>query len=167
MKAKTLLLNASYEPLRVLEWTDAIRMIFLDKVDVLEEHPHLEVRSVSTMMRVPSVLKLRSYVNFRHGGPKFNRKSVYERDNYICQYCLRKFAFSFLTYDHVIPKSKGGPKSWENIVTSCKKCNNKKGDRTPEEAGMELIRQPYRPTYNTSLNMAHQQEHYDWGSYLR
>lgn len=142
----TLVLNASYEPLQIVSWKRAIRMLFQEKVEVVAEYDR-EIRSVSLSIRLPSVLRLLHYVKNKRNyhQVKFTRTNIYARDKYQCQYCGGRFLVSELTYDHVIPVARGGGKSWENIVTSCIPCNRWKGDRTPEEAGLSLLRQPKAP----------------------
>ena len=143
----TLLLNSSYEPLQIVSWKRAIRMLFQEKVEVVHEYDR-EVRSVSLSIRLPSVLRLRHYVKGRRDQHqvKFARANLYTRDGYQCQYCGSRFSSTALTYDHVIPVAPGGGKSWENIVTCCISCNRTKGNRMPREAGLTLLRQPKAPT---------------------
>ena len=141
-----LVLNSTYEPLQVISWKRAVRMLFQEKVEVLEEYER-EIRSVYLSLRIPSVLRLLRYVKVKrhHNQVKFTRTNIYSRDGYSCQYCNHKLPASHLTYDHVVPVARGGKKSWENIVTSCVKCNRKKGNRTPEEAGLKLLKRPKAP----------------------
>lgn len=141
-----LVLNSTYEPLQVISWKRAVRMLFQEKVEVLEEYER-EIRSVYLSLRVPSVLRLLRYVKMKrhHNQVKFTRSNIYSRDGYSCQYCNHKLPASQLTYDHVVPVALGGNKSWENIVTSCVKCNRKKGNRSPEEAGLKLLKHPKAP----------------------
>ncbi|RLA94086.1 MAG: HNH endonuclease [Deltaproteobacteria bacterium] len=142
----TLLLNATYEPLRVISWKKAVVLVILGKVEVIEEYDR-EIRSVSFSIKLPSVVRLLRYV--RRGGAevKFSRRNIYARDGYRCQYCGRQFPYDELTCDHVIPRSRGGRTEWTNVVTCCRECNHRKGGRTPEEAGMRLLRQPKRPAW--------------------
>ncbi|MEJ2077247.1 MAG: HNH endonuclease [Acidobacteriota bacterium] len=144
--SQTLLLNATYEPLQVVTWQRAVRMIYQDKVEVLE-HYSREIHSVTIVMKVPSVVRLRHYVRVRrsHTQVKFSRQNLFARDKFRCQYCGQRLAVSDLTYDHVIPVARGGRKSWENIVTSCIPCNRKKANHTPEEVGMRLLKNPSAP----------------------
>ena len=104
-------------------------------------------RSVTLIIKVPAVVRLlRSFR--RHARPvKFSRVNIYARDNYKCQYCGKKASISELTYDHVVPRSHGGRTEWTNIVTCCVDCNRKKGGRTPDQAGMRLLKPPKRPDY--------------------
>lgn len=142
----TLLLNASFEPLRVVHWQRAFGLLFQDKVEVLEEYG-LVVHSVSRVFRIPAVIRLKRWINLKHLTPsvRFCRTNVYIRDSYCCQYCGGHFPEKDLTLDHVKPVVRGGKKSWENIVTACKRCNQRKGDSTPEEAGLTLLKPPQKP----------------------
>src|SRR5210317_369217 len=127
---RVLLLNATYEPLRVISWKRAITLLTLDKVEVLETYDCV-VRSVTLAIRLPAVVRLIHLVRFRKHTIRFSRENIYIRDKYQCQYCAGSMNASDLTYDHVIPKSMGGKTAWENIVTCCLTCNKKKGGRTP------------------------------------
>ena len=149
----TLLLNASYEPLKVISWQRAITLLFAGKVEVIEEYSR-EVHSVTFSIKLPSILRLLKYVKVRKSKiVKFSRANIYARDNYTCQYCNTQFRSEELTFDHVIPVSRGGTKSWENIVTACIDCNRRKGGQTPHEAGMRLVRKPAEPEWVPSLNL--------------
>lgn len=143
---RTLLLNATYEPLMVIDWKRAISLVFLGKSDVLAEH-ETRVRSVSLTLRIPSVLRLRKRVRRVKPVIRFSRRNVYARDDYRCQYCAESFPAGKLTFDHVLPRSRGGKTSWTNIVACCEDCNRRKGDRTPAEAGMQLLKKPARPRH--------------------
>lgn len=140
----TLVLNTSYEPLSVISWEDAITSLFTEKADVVEEYDDV-IRSTHAEMRIPAVIKVRKYVRKPVKDLKFSRVNVYARDEYRCQYCGDKCSPSELTYDHVLPRSKGGQTDWLNIVTCCYACNAKKGGRTPEQAKMKLRKKPVRP----------------------
>jgi 5-methylcytosine-specific restriction endonuclease McrA len=143
---QVLLLNISYEPLKIIHWERAITMLFLGKVEVIEEY-NLEVHSVSFTFKLPSVVRLLKMIKKNKGQVKFSRQNIYARDHYRCQYCGGRFQTEDLTYDHILPKSRGGKTAWENIVTCCMECNRKKGVRTPREASMTLVRKPVRPTW--------------------
>lgn len=144
---KALVLNASYEPLRIISWQKALMMWFQDKVEILEYHTAF-ARSVSTSFKLPSVLRLKTYIRpKRIDGVRFCRENVYIRDNYTCQYCAVKFPYKDLTIDHVLPASQGGPKTWTNVVTACRPCNQTKANRTPEKAKMPLLKQPKAPAW--------------------
>lgn len=144
---KALVLNASYEPMRIITWQKALMMWFQDKVEILEYHTAF-ARSVTTTFKLPSVLRLKNYIRPRKlDGVRFCRENVYIRDNYTCQYCVQKFPYKDLTIDHVLPASQGGPKTWTNVVTACRQCNQTKANRTPEKAKMPLLKQPKAPAW--------------------
>jgi len=143
----TLLLNSTYEPLKIISWQRAITLLFKNKVEILEMSD-VVVHSVHDSLRIPSVLRLRYFVKIRvKHRVKFSKDNVFLRDAYTCQYCGNVFPKNMLTLDHVIPVSLGGKKNWENIVTACHSCNNKKGSRTPELAKMTLLSKPNKPLF--------------------
>ena len=141
-----LVLNAdytplSYYPLSLWSWQDAIKAVFLDRVNIVE-HYDRAVRSPSFEIRLPSVVSLKSFVKpTTH--PAFTRFNLFLRDRFACQYCG---SGQHLTFDHVIPRRMGGRTSWENIATACAPCNMKKGGRTPQQAHMQPLVRPIRPT---------------------
>jgi len=149
---QVLLLNLSYEPLKIINWKKAITLVFLGKVEVVEEYSR-EIHSVSFTIKLPSVVRLLKMVRRSQSPVKFSRQNIYARDRYSCQYCGSHLPTEDLTYDHVIPKSRGGKTEWKNIVTCCMKCNRKKGGRTPNEASMKLIRKPTRPTWIPAIRI--------------
>ena len=149
---RTLLLTQGYEPIKVISWQRAIVLLTLDKADVIEEYD-TEIRATSLVIRVPAVVRLRKAFR-RHAKPvKFSRANIYARDGHRCQYCGAPCKIDELTYDHVIPRSRGGRTSWENIVSACYGCNRKKANRTPHEAGMKLLTTPARPTWMPSVQI--------------
>ncbi len=149
----TLLLNSTFEPLKVVNWKKAIIMVILGKVEVIEEYDRL-VRGICLSMRLPAVIRLHRFIKKRSPIVKFSRQNLYMRDRGKCQYCGEPFDPAELTYDHVIPRSKGGQTEWTNVVTCCTACNLKKGGRTPEEAGMSLIKKPKAPIWIPLLSMS-------------
>src|SRR5271156_4882457 len=165
-----LVLNASFEPLHIVTWQRAIQLLFQGKVEVVEESDQ-EVHTVRMTIRVPAVLRLLTYVPLTKKKQivRFSRANVFLRDHGVCQYCGRQYAKNQLTLDHVIPIVQGGKKSWENIVTACKPCNQRKGGRTPTQAGMKLVRkakQPnWLPTASFQLGLTKTPER--WRLYLR
>jgi 5-methylcytosine-specific restriction endonuclease McrA len=144
---QTLVLNATYEPLRVVPWQKAVTLLFQGKVEVIAQYER-EIRGVRVRVRLPSVLRLvrHARLNRPFAHIPFSRSNVYARDGHRCQYCGQAFPSTELTFDHVLPVARGGNKEWGNIVTCCIPCNRRKGDRTPEEAGLRLIRRPHRPS---------------------
>ncbi len=143
--AQTLVLNVGYDPVRVIPWYRAVTLLWLEKADVVSEYDQL-VRSQTIEIGVPAVLRLRKRQR-KTGQVQFKRRYVFARDRWKCQYCGEKFPAQKLTYDHMIPRARGGRTTWENIVTSCEPCNHKKGDRTPKEAGLKLLKKPKKPRW--------------------
>jgi len=149
---QVLLLNISYEPLKVINWKRAITMLCLGKVEVIEEYGK-DIHSISFTIKLPAVVRLLKVVKRNKSPVKFSRQNIYARDRYKCQYCRVKYSPEDLTYDHVQPKSRGGKTEWKNIVTCCIECNRKKGGRTPREASMKLIRKPAIPKWIPSVRL--------------
>ena len=143
---QTLVLNACYTPIKVVDWQRAITLWAQGKVEIVSEHDR-EVRSVRFSFRLPSIVRLLKFVKVKRltGTVPFTRANIYRRDGYQCQYCRETFRSEDLTFDHVVPSAQGGQKSWENIVTCCVPCNRRKDARTPAEAGMPLLKAPRRP----------------------
>ncbi|MGD8320511.1 MAG: HNH endonuclease [Gemmatimonadota bacterium] len=147
-----LALNASYEPLTIVPPKRAVRLVLDGKAEILEEDGSRSFRSERTEVPCPSVIRLVRYV---HVPRRFRRQVtntfLFARDEYSCQYCGRHRSQlrgrQFLTRDHILPRSRGGTNTWENVVTSCSPCNNKKGNRLPDEAGMALLSVPREPNY--------------------
>ncbi len=142
--ARTLLLNSTYEPLKVIPWQRAVTLLWLGKVEVVRTYER-DIRAVTFRIRMPAVVRLLRFIRRKRPQISFSRRNLFARDQNSCQYCGRKNDASELTYDHVTPRSQGGKTDWHNIVTCCVDCNRKKGGRTPEQAGMRLIRPPKRP----------------------
>ena len=148
MDARSLVLTWGEEPHRIVSWQRAACMVIKGKVDVLRT---TIVPSGRMTIELPAVVKLRREVPFVRRSTRFGRLSVYLRDGFRCCYCNAMHEPEDLTYDHVIPRIQwdGDPRKltdWENIVTACWDCNQRKGSRTPKLAGMKLLRKPYRPT---------------------
>jgi 5-methylcytosine-specific restriction endonuclease McrA len=149
---QVLLLNITYEPLKLIGWKKAITLLTLGKVEVIEEYGR-EIHSFTFTIKLPSVVRLLQMVRRPKSPVRFSRQNIYARDRYHCQYCGDQFASEDLTYDHVIPRSRGGKTQWENIVTCCVDCNRQKGGRTPSEASMRLIKAPMRPTWVPAIRI--------------
>jgi 5-methylcytosine-specific restriction endonuclease McrA len=141
---RTLVLTPWYFPHKVVRWQTAVTMLYLGKVDVLASYSE-ELHSPSTCIKTPAVLRLKKKVITIKRGVRFSRLNVYTRDNFTCMYCATRLSAAELTFDHVLPRRRGGPTGWENIVSACHACNRKKGNRTPEQAGMPTLRRPHRP----------------------
>lgn len=159
-KNKCLLLNSDYTPIRILSWKQAMVIDFRHRynpntpIDIIDYHPDNFVQGANNKKYpIPSIIRIKKFFNLYQKSINFSRKNLFIRDDYSCQYCGRNFPNNQLTYDHVIPKSRYKPNvkkstNWTNIVTSCRACNAKKGNKTPQEAGMVLKNSPYIPKYD-------------------
>ncbi len=162
---KTLKLDSSYRPIDVIDAVEALVLCLVGKAKTLENYSK-EIHSVTKNFKLPAVIVLNRYVKFRFNTVVCNRANLLWRDNNQCQYCSNHFGPEKLTMDHVIPKSRGGKNTWTNLVTACKKCNQKKGNKTPKESGMKLIRKPFRPKASLLRNIKKQQISPIWKNYL-
>src|SRR2546423_14143176 len=142
-RGRVLVLNATYEPINVCTVRRAVVLLLKDKAEVIERS-QWELRSASQSIQRPTVIRLVTYVRIPRDTHrrKITRRAVFARDGWTCQYCGAR---SNLTVDHVIPKSKGGVSTWENIVASCAPCNRRKGNSLPRQVGMDLLKQPRMP----------------------
>jgi 5-methylcytosine-specific restriction endonuclease McrA len=168
-----LVLNAdfrplSYFPLSLWSWQDAVRAVVADRVCVVSEYDR-EIRSPRFTMRLPSVISLKEYVPAARR-PAFTRFNVFLRDRFTCQYCGTAFPTHDLTFDHVLPRARGGRTTWDNVVTACSPCNLRKGCRSASEAGMALLSRPDQPsTYQLQVNgrsFPPNYLHQSWRDYL-
>lgn len=144
-----LVLNAdfrplSYFPLSLWSWQDAVKAVVLGRVNIVSHYDRV-IRSPRSEIRLPSVISLKEFVPATRR-PAFTRFNVFLRDRFTCQYCGRHFPTHDLTFDHLIPRSKGGRTTWENIITSCSSCNLLKGDRLAHQCGMTPLSRPAQPT---------------------
>lgn len=162
-----LVLNASYEPINVCAARRALVLI-LKGVAAPEEYGAGLLRSPRHSLKLPSVIRLLEYRRIPHQARALSRKNILMRDRYTCQYCLKILPAGELTLDHVIPRSRSGETTWENLVACCHKCNNRKGSRTPDEAGMKLARQPRPFSLHTSRHLMRMLGRADdqWRKYL-
>jgi 5-methylcytosine-specific restriction endonuclease McrA len=161
-----LVLNATYEPLSVISLRRAIVLLLKEKAEILEA-AEARLRAERTSLPVPLVIRMVYYVRVpRNMGLPLSRRTILARDQYTCQYCGEAPGRADLTIDHVLARSRGGRTEWENVVTACRACNQRKGSRTPREAGMTLLREPFRPRFIalTVLGEAHSRE--IWNKYL-
>jgi 5-methylcytosine-specific restriction endonuclease McrA len=167
MHEPVLVLNATYEPINVTAVRRAL-VLMLKGVAQAEELHSNEVHSASNAHKVPSVIRLLAYRHIPQQSRALSRKNILLRDRNTCQFCGDVFSGSELTLDHVVPRSRGGRSSWENLVACCYHCNNTKGDRTPEEAGLKLQRRPRPFTLHTSRQLMRLIGHRDerWRKYL-
>jgi len=160
-----LVLNQSYEPLAVCRARRAIVLIYEGKAEMVENGRGY-VRSIQTTMELPSVIRLARMVKRPHRERKMSRHEIFRRDNYTCQYC--GIQSHHLTLDHIMPRFRGGPHTWENVVSCCAECNRKKAGRTPAEANMKLLSVPGPPKNNGLFSVPY---HYlghreEWRKYL-
>ena len=169
-KCPALVLNAdfrplSYYPLSLWCWQDTVKSVFLDRVSIVSNYEK-KIRSPSFEMNLPSVIALKNYIKLSEN-PSFTRFNVFLRDKFACQYCGNN---KDLTFDHLLPKSKGGVTDWENVVTACSVCNVKKGGRFYINSGMELFKKPFRPTvedlHQNGKNFPPNFLHESWMDYL-
>ncbi len=142
MNANVLVLNQDYQPLSICSVQRSMKLLFLEKAELLHDDPDKELRTPRDAYQYPSVIRLRSYIRIPYTKVVLSRRNIMRRDNFTCQYCSRK---SKLTIDHILPKSRGGADTWENLTTACEKCNVKKGSMTLKESKMDLLSKPYRP----------------------
>ncbi len=149
----TLKLDAAWQPIEIIPAEKAFSMVYSGRAQPVEQYTH----GPCARFLFPSVIVLNNYVRKKYISMSPTRKNIYWRDKYICQYCAKKFTYKKLTLDHVIPKSRGGGKGWLNLVSCCNNCNQKKGNKTPSEAGMELITIPYTPKMSI-LDVYHQRD---------
>jgi 5-methylcytosine-specific restriction endonuclease McrA len=152
LQRPVLVLNASYEPINICAARRALVLV-LKGVASAEEETMIAVHSARAHVRLPSVIRLLEYRRIPRQTRALSRKNILMRDRYTCQYCHRVLASAELTLDHVIPRSRSGESAWENLVACCHGCNNRKGSRTPEEAGMKLARQPKPFSLHTSRHL--------------
>ncbi len=145
---RTLVLSRDFAPTSIIGWKQAVTLFYSGKVEILESYAS-SLHSPSTTLQVPAVIRLLKPFKRFFKPLKFSRMNVYTRDQYRCQYCGQSFKPNDLTYDHVVPRSQGGETRWDNIVTACGEnghgCNAKKAGRTPTQAGMRLLREPFQP----------------------
>ena len=142
-KLYTLKLDAAWNPIEIIDSHKGFKMCYSGRANMVSEY--------SEFYPFPAVIVLKNYVRSRFMTYSCNRKNVIYRDGNVCQYCGGTFSTSDLTMDHVVPKSRGGDKTWTNIVACCKRCNSKKGDRTPQEARMPLIKEPVVPRWSINI----------------
>ena len=163
LNGKVLVLNQNYEPITICNARRAVVLTYLGKAEIICTVENKVIRSVYRTFEYPSVVRLVIFVRVPFKKIILSRKNIIRRDNHRCQYCGIS---TNLTIDHIIPKSKGGEDSWENLTAACIKCNNKKGDRTPEEAKMQLYNKPKKPSHITFIKNFAGKIDKDWKPYL-
>jgi len=149
LQENVLVLNQNYEPLSVCSVKRAAVLLYLGKAQTIEKRDGDLIRSVSCSVPVPSVVRLGFYIKVPQKRVLLTRKNIIKRDGHRCQYCGE--TAGPMTVDHIVPRLDGGKDSWENLVCACIKCNNLKGGRTLEQAGMKLLRTPKRPNHITFI----------------
>tara|TARA_R100000008_G_scaffold86676_1_gene80819 strand:- start:877 stop:1383 length:507 start_codon:yes stop_codon:yes gene_type:complete len=162
---KTLKLDSSYRPISIIDARKALIMYFMGKAEIVE-YSERTIKTVDSTYKLPSVIALKRYVKYYPFSLICNRKNVIWRDRSTCQYCGKHFPEAQLTLDHVTPKSRNGPKSWDNLVAACRKCNQKKGNRTPQESKMFPISKPRKPPSMFFKTIAKGQVLKNWLPYL-
>ncbi len=162
---RTLILDNTYFPIKIVNWQKAMVLLLTGRAEIVTEYIDRKVQGVSQSFTLPKILRLYN----RHKAEKrvrFSRYNIFWRDSFQCQYCRAKLPGSKLTLDHVLPQSRGGKSNWENLVTCCSACNVKKGDKTPEEAHMKLLKKPKQPSWSPQLCLRLKkndpQDWYDW-----
>jgi 5-methylcytosine-specific restriction endonuclease McrA len=181
LNSKVLVLNRSYLPVHVTSVRRALSLLYQDIAHAVDrEYRTFDFASwsaletngesiglVDSAIRVPHVILLCTYDRIPRRHVRFSRYNVFLRDRNACQYCARELPRSELNLDHVVPRSRGGASVWENVVCSCHRCNRVKGGRTPSEAGMRLLRQPFRPQWTPFMAEAYRQRrHESWLPFL-
>ncbi len=165
MARKVLVLNQDFSAFSVCSVPKAFLLVYMNKAELVSQDGRVQLRTVSSAYPLPSIIRLNRYVSrpFRGSGVVLNRRNVFRRDNNRCQYC---HSTRDLTLDHVRPRSRGGNTSWDNLVAACRKCNSKKGDFTPEEAGMMLLSKPFKPSFVMFIRDFTERVSEDWLYYL-
>jgi len=167
LQTPVLVLNASYEPINITPVRRAVVLV-LKGVATAEEEDGSYIHATRAAYRVPSVIRLREFRRIPFQTRALSRKNILLRDRSTCQFCGRVLAATELTLDHVVPRSRGGHTDWDNLVACCHPCNNRKGDRTPDEAGLRLLRSPRPFTLHTSRQLMRMMGKSDerWRKYL-
>ncbi|MEZ4771693.1 MAG: HNH endonuclease [Bacteroidia bacterium] len=163
IRDSVLVLNQDYQAISVCSAERAFVLVFLKKAEMLTYDPHVKLSSVNRNFQYPSIIRLHRFINLPFKKVNLSRQNIFKRDRNRCVYCGTK---DTLTIDHVIPKSMGGRDSWDNLVTACQRCNSKKGNMTPEQAGMEMRHQPFRPSFVMFLSNFSGNIRDDWKPYL-
>jgi 5-methylcytosine-specific restriction endonuclease McrA len=163
-RTKVLVLNSSYEPLSICDARRAVLLLFCGKAVPVAYHHDKLIRSASTSMPMPSVVRLTVFIRLTYRRVLPTRKNLLRRDGFRCQYCGRSDLP--LTIDHVVPRSREGDDSWENLTTACTRCNCTKGSRTPQEAGMTLLSRPVNPGRVLLLQQSMSPASEEWKPYL-
>ena len=166
MDGVVLVLNQNYEPLNVCNLPRAFRLVFGEKAEVIE-YDHQVIRTPRTEYRAPSVIRLQYQIRRPRPRVKLSRREVFARDRHTCQYCGSRPGTPELSIDHIVPRSQGGHTNWENCVLSCRRCNHRKRNRTPSQAGMKLLTQPLQPRWTPFFELGHEAIRQSWSRFVR
>jgi len=161
---RVLVLNQDFNPISICTIQRAFLLVYFKKAELISKSNGAMLRTVDKSYPMPSVIKLRNYVNIPYKNVVLTRQNVFKRDGFECQYCGTR---NDLTLDHIVPKAKGGKSTWMNLITACKECNARKGDYTPEEIGFSLKNSPYKPSYILFLRDFSGFAHDEWIPYLK
>lgn len=164
LSGKVLILNQNYEPLCVCNVQKAIVLLWLGKAELIASRPERAIRTIRHAYPYPSVVRLALYIHVPYKKVELTRKNILRRDNHRCVYCGK--TTPPLTVDHIIPKSRSGGDTWENLVCACVRCNNRKGNKTPEEANMKLRSKPIRPNHVTFIQSVVGTVEREWEPFL-
>ncbi len=164
--SSVLVLNATYEPLSIVSIRRAVVLLLKEKAEVLEAAENA-LRAQDIAIPVPLVIRMVYYVRIPHSTMlPLSRRTVMARDQYTCQYCGATPLRADLTIDHIMPRSRGGVTDWDNVVVACRSCNQKKGNRTPKEAQMQIMRPAQRPRYVALAFLGEPTHREVWSKYL-
>jgi hypothetical protein len=167
MSKKTLLLDSSYQVLRFIPERKLFKLLIKGKIEI-ESSWNDEVNWIDGKIKHPATVRLKNHVKRNYFNSNFSRKALVKRDKSQCQYCGKKLTASLITIDHVLPRAQGGITSFTNCVVCCQNCNNKKADKTPEQANMILFKRPTHPSFSAQSYLDDPQEnwHEDWNDFL-
>jgi 5-methylcytosine-specific restriction endonuclease McrA len=166
MSKKTLLLSATYEVLSFISERKVFKHLIKDKVEILSSWDEI-IYWGSGSMKYPAILRLKHHVKRNYFNSNFSRQAAIKRDRSCCQYCGQKLPAAQITIDHVLPRAQGGGTTFTNCVVACQTCNNKKGDRTPLQAGMVLLKKPTHPSFSNHQSLdSRELWHEDWDGFL-
>jgi hypothetical protein len=164
---KTLLLGATYEVLNFIDFRKTIKHLVNEKVEIISYWEDY-ISFGNGLIKHPSIVKLKKPIKRHYYVNNFSRKALVKRDRSVCQYCNKKLSANQITIDHVVPRSQGGVTSFINCVVACQLCNSKKDNRTPDQAGMRLLRRPTLPSFQLRRNYIDNIDywHQDWDNFL-
>ena len=159
-----LVLNATYQPLNVTSMRRALKMLYLNKAEIVKNNGEI-IKTPQSLISIPSIIRLLHFVIVPHRQIPLTRKYILLRDLYTCQYCGKQET-KHMTIDHVVPKSRGGASTWENLVCACRVCNNRKNNRPPRDADMKLLREPGQPKARPLMFLGEHNTPPEWLPYL-